>query len=110
MVLMLLAPIINRSYDMVSAMAASAVIILLQKPFAVYSCSFLLSFGAVVGIVVVYPVLKSLYKGRPEDINGYNLRIKYIQKFEKIKQKFDIIVGNPPYVEYAKYQKEINVN
>ena len=83
MVLMLLAPIINRSYDMVSAMAASAVIILLQKPFAVYSCSFLLSFGAVVGIVVVYPVLKSLYKGRPEDINGYNLRIKYIQKFEK---------------------------
>ena len=62
MVLMLLAPIINRSYDMVSAMAASAVIILLQKPFAVYSCSFLLSFGAVVGIVVVYPVLKSLYK------------------------------------------------
>ena len=87
---------------MVSAMAASAVIILLQKPFAVYSCSFLLSFGAVVGIVVVYPVLKSLYKGRPEDINGYNLRIKYIQKFESF-LKPDILV-RPELI------KEISIN
>ena len=83
MVLMLLAPLVKRSYDMLSAMAASAVIILLQKPFAVFSCSFLLSFGAVAGIVVIYPALKVLYKGNPEDINGHNLRIKYIQRFEK---------------------------
>lgn len=89
MVLMLLAPLVKRSYDMLSAMAASAFIILLQKPFAVYSCSFLLSFGAVAGITIVYPALKLLYKGNPEDINGYNLRIKYIRKFRKfLKTKY----------------------
>lgn len=57
-VIMLLAPLIRRSYDMLSTMGVSAVIILWQKPFAVYSCSFLLSFGAVSGIAIVYPVLK----------------------------------------------------
>ncbi len=59
--IMLLAPLIRRSYDMLSAMGVSAVIILLQKPFAIYSCSFLLSFGAVAGIAIVYPVLKKIY-------------------------------------------------
>ena len=43
-----------------------------------------------------------------EIINERFFVIDYIQKSEKIKQKFDIIVGNPPYVEYGKYQKENN--
>lgn len=59
-VIMLVAPLIRRSYDMLSAMGISAVIILLKKPFAIYSCSFLLSFGAVLGIAALYPVLKKM--------------------------------------------------
>lgn len=43
-----------------------------------------------------------------EIINERFFNIDYIQKSKKIKQKFDIIVGNPPYVEYGKYQKENN--
>ena len=39
-------------------------------------------------------------------INQRFFSIDYIQRSTKIKLKFDIIVGNPPYVEYAKYQKE----
>lgn len=74
-VIMLFAPIIRRSYDMVSAMAISAVIILFQKPFAVYSCSFLLSFGAVIGIALVYPVLKKICIKKQKDSNKNILHI-----------------------------------
>lgn len=41
-----------------------------------------------------------------EIINERFFTIDYIERSKKIKKKFDIIVGNPPYVEYGKYQKE----
>ena len=58
MLLSLIAKVSKRSYDMLSAMAVSAVIIVIQKPFALFSCSFLLSYGAIVAIAVLYPFLK----------------------------------------------------
>ncbi len=41
-------------------------------------------------------------------INERFYNIDYIQNSTQINRKFDIIVGNPPYVEYGKYQKENN--
>lgn len=49
---------------------------------------------------------KESYSKLAEIINQRFFSIDYIQNFKKIKLKFDIIVGNPPYVEYGKYQKE----
>lgn len=40
-----------------------------------------------------------------EIINERFFSIDYIQKSKKIKMKFDVIVGNPPYVEYGKISK-----
>ena len=57
MMLALIAQISGRSYDMLSAMAVSAVIIVIQKPLALFSCSFLLSYGAIIAIAVFYPFL-----------------------------------------------------
>lgn len=84
MLIMLSAPLIYRSYDLLSALGVSAVIVLFQKPFAVFSCSFLLSYGAVSGIALVYPVLKEIYNGSPDSNNGYNRRRKYMYRFEKL--------------------------
>ncbi len=83
MAIMLLAPLIYRSYDLLSALGVSAVIILWQKPFAVSSCSFLLSFGAAIGIALVCPAFKKLYTGGSNADSGYNRRKRYIYKFEK---------------------------
>jgi competence protein ComEC len=62
MVISLLAPLTGKTYDMLSATCLSALIILLQNPMQIMSAGFLLSYGAVLGIAVIYPALKLLYK------------------------------------------------
>lgn len=65
MILLLAADLLERTYDGKNALALAAVIILLQKPFALFSCSFLLSFGAMAGIYLVLPVLEQVWFGDP---------------------------------------------
>ncbi len=64
MLLALFAKEIGRSYEPLTAAAASAVCILLQKPYALFSCSFLLSYSAVLGVLLTYPVLNAILSGR----------------------------------------------
>lgn len=54
------AGIAGRSYDLLSAMALSAIVLLLDAPAYLYSLSFLLSFGAVIGIGALTPEICSL--------------------------------------------------
>jgi competence protein ComEC len=63
MILSLLAQGVGRTYDGKNALAFAGILILLQHPFALYSCSFLLSFGAMGGVYVVYPVLLGAWRG-----------------------------------------------
>ncbi len=85
MVLFLLAGTFERSYDMVSAACISAIIILLQKPFALTSCSFLLSFGAVCGIAIIIPILNRCIFGE-EEKQGERER-KRMRKWQEKKSK-----------------------
>ena len=57
---MIFADIFGRAYDMASAMALAAIMILIRNPLQAWQAGFLLSFGAVAGICVVYPVLQSV--------------------------------------------------
>lgn len=63
LILFLTAQWVGRTYDGKNALAFAAVVILLQHPFALFSCSFLLSFGAMAGIYVILPVLKTVWLG-----------------------------------------------
>ncbi|MDC7289813.1 DNA internalization-related competence protein ComEC/Rec2 [Blautia schinkii] len=54
------AKILGRIYDMMTALAIAAILILADCPAYLYSSSFLLSFGAVLGIGVVSPLLIKL--------------------------------------------------
>ena len=57
---MILADILGRVYDMASATALAAILILLRNPLQARSAGFLLSFGAILGICFVYPILESI--------------------------------------------------
>lgn len=51
----------GRTYDFLTAICLSGSIILLQNPYQLCNSGFLLSFGAVFGIAIVFPVLKNLF-------------------------------------------------
>lgn len=59
---MILGDILGKTYDMASAMALAAIIILVRNPLQARQAGFLLSFGAVLGICLVYPVLQSAFQ------------------------------------------------
>lgn len=52
------ADIIGRTYDLLTALALAAVLLLIEQPLYVKHCGFLLSFGAVMGIGIVLPFLE----------------------------------------------------
>lgn len=63
------AKIVGRSYDLLTALSLSAILLLLDSPAYLYSSSFLLSFGAVAGLGIISPYIteitgakKKLYK------------------------------------------------
>ena len=75
MVIFLSASLIGKTYDMLSATALSALLILLQNPLQVMSAGFLLSFLAVLGIALLLPELKRLLPAN--NILKDNLLISY---------------------------------
>ncbi|MGB4658000.1 MAG: ComEC/Rec2 family competence protein, partial [Mobilitalea sp.] len=61
MTVMMLSAIFGKTYDMLSAIALSAFLILLQNPLQICSAGFLLSYAAVLGISVVYTELRRIF-------------------------------------------------
>ncbi len=59
---MIFGEIFGRAYDMASAMALAAILILVRNPLQARQAGFLLSFGAVLGICFVYPILQSMFQ------------------------------------------------
>ncbi|MDF2484164.1 MAG: putative rane protein [Herbinix sp.] len=78
MIVMLLATIFGKTYDMLSATALSALIILLQNPLQLLSAGFLLSFLAVLGIGVILPLLKLFFTHKNKVIDSLLISISAI--------------------------------
>ncbi len=82
--LYLLAPVVNRTYDMLTAMMLSAAVLLMFRPAYVFYSGFLLSFGAVAGISLFMPWLTELY-APPANID--DIIIKEKNTLQKISDK-----------------------
>lgn len=55
------AQVLGRTYDSISALCLSAIIIMIRYPNCMLNSGFYLSFGAVLGIVVLYPAVQQLF-------------------------------------------------
>lgn len=58
--------LVKRTYDFLSAISLAAILLLCESPYYLYDSSFLLSFGAVLGLAMVYPVLFQKKKQKKE--------------------------------------------
>lgn len=54
-VVMIMADIFGRSYDLLSAAGLALILILLNNAYYLYDCGFLLSFGAIIGMGILIP-------------------------------------------------------
>ena len=57
--ILLFAQVLGRSYDLLTAMAVTALFLVLQKPDSVQQAGFLLSYGAVLGLALFLPVFQT---------------------------------------------------
>ncbi|HKM03515.1 MAG TPA: DNA internalization-related competence protein ComEC/Rec2 [Lachnospiraceae bacterium] len=56
-VLQVSAKVVKRTYDTLTALALASLLILVEQPLYIYHTGFLLSFGAVMGVALLYPLL-----------------------------------------------------
>lgn len=73
--LRLLADLLGRTYDLLSALAAAAFLILLQSPAMLFQAGFQLSFGAVLALGAVLPVLEERLGGNRAVLAGLAVQI-----------------------------------
>ncbi len=55
------APVVGRTYDILSALALAGILLLLDQPLFLYNSGFLFSFGAVIGAAVLSPGIEVPY-------------------------------------------------
>lgn len=54
----LLAPVLGRTYDLLSALSLAEIMLLIEQPLYLYNSGFLFSFGAILGVTIVAPGIK----------------------------------------------------
>ncbi|MBR1865035.1 MAG: DNA internalization-related competence protein ComEC/Rec2 [Lachnospiraceae bacterium] len=64
------ADVSGRKYDMLTAIAAALLCMLLENPYQIMQAGFLLSYGAVLGIAFVNPVWRCCLSGIPKRLEG----------------------------------------
>ncbi len=55
------ADVLGRTYDVLSALSLAALLLVFENVFIIYNSGFQLSFGAIIGIAVVYPAFDKLF-------------------------------------------------
>lgn len=69
------AEVSGRRYDSITAVSLALFFMLVINPYQITQVGFLLSFGAILGIVLIYPVWKQLFPKMPQCLDGLMVSI-----------------------------------
>lgn len=105
--LLMLAELLGRTYDCLSALGTAAVFMLWDNPFVLYNGGFLLSFSAILGIALIYPVLEKMLIKKE-----FPMALKYVLSSLLISisvnmATFPVILSN--YYEFPVYAVLLNI-
>lgn len=76
-VMYMAADLLGRTYDLLTALAFSALLLLIDNPSAMFEAGFLLSYFAVLGLAVILPVLKAYIPWKAVDVllPGFSVQV-----------------------------------
>lgn len=96
---------IGRNYDILTATTIAGIILLLKYPLIILNCGFLLSFAAILGIVLMYPVIMKVFETIVENLVEHKT-IQYVTKLviEGFAVSISINIFTLPIVLYYYYQ------
>lgn len=94
---------LGRTYDMATALAISGIVILAQQPMLCADCGFLLSFGAIVGIGLVEPILENALKDKREEEKG-KLREGFQTFLKSLLASLSVQLVTTPVILYFYYE------
>ena len=117
----MMAPLVKRTYDMLSALAVAGLMLLIDQPLLLYNSGFLFSFGAILGIALVKPSLKPMIKLKNDEHMKFSddPKQKWWEKIlcntlESIKVSFSVFMVTLPvymnfYYTYPIYSMFLNL-
>lgn len=78
----MLAKLLHRTYDMLTAVAVAAVLLLIEQPLYLYHSGFVFSFGCVLGIALIMPALTDVGKRKQNQKQNQKQNHKNQQKYK----------------------------
>ncbi|MCR4704540.1 MAG: DNA internalization-related competence protein ComEC/Rec2 [Lachnospiraceae bacterium] len=74
----LTADAIHRSYDRLTALSFSAMLLCTAKPYILFHSGFLLSYGAILGITIFLPIITEHFPGKAAKLLGASLSVQIV--------------------------------
>ncbi len=74
----LIADAVKRSYDRLTALSFSAMLLCTAKPYVIFHSGFLLSYGAILGITIFLPIIREHFPGRASVLLGASLSVQIV--------------------------------
>ncbi|MFQ9514916.1 MAG: DNA internalization-related competence protein ComEC/Rec2 [Eubacterium sp.] len=81
--LRLLGEVLGRTYDNLTAVSTAGIILMMWNPFVIFNSGFQMSFGAIIAIVLIFPVIQNILQLEPVILRGMVVNKKNIYEEDR---------------------------